>query len=435
MSFSYDRYDRKPAPRQGRSTLGYWVPLIFTVTVATAGLAAWVWSEREDSTEDSDNDADLSYGEEQRDGQHYSTATGAATREHGAGAHGDEGLVSRVQHAIRRTPSPQQLFDTVSKRTVAGVTAAGAAAGAMLASIREEDKDAFDDHSRWSEEAALRRHVEAQSAESRAAVESQTRAFAESARSAAQGQSQSGGGRRKTVAVVVSAEALGAAQDEEGEWRSETATLLSLLPPTDPSKTKLFILIYAPSLHNTAPNTSGAPSLTSSYSAISTPAATTPGEAHTSLRSIDPAPYFPDSSLYSTLHSQATRLVENPTMVMPFSTPTGHIHMLRHIAPDLVYIVDALSGVQGRNVEDLKRWVGQTVVVVDSDGSGLGALVDTDDESASSGKGKEKASEHGHLQGEKWWESSDLVGLGKGVEIVDASRFGEDFERRAGGRE
>lgn len=125
-------------------------------------------------------------------------------------------------------------------------------------------------------------------------------------------------------------------------------------------------------------------------------------------------------------------------MVMPFSTPTGYVHMLRHIAPDLVYIVDALSGSQGGNILDLKRWVGQIVVVVDSDGgSGLGALVDTDDEEdrRKKGKGKGGVSEHGHLRDEKWWENTEIVGLGKGVEIVDAGRLGEDFERRVAGRE
>lgn len=118
-------------------------------------------------------------------------------------------------------------------------------------------------------------------------------------------------------------------------------------------------------------------------------------------------------------------------MVMPFTTPTGFVHMLKHIGPDLAYVVDALSGTGGANIEDIKRWVGQTVVIVGSDGTGLGGLVDTDDEGSVS-KGK---SEHSHLRGEKWWESADMVGLGKGVEVVDASRLTEDFERRAGGRE
>lgn len=117
-------------------------------------------------------------------------------------------------------------------------------------------------------------------------------------------------------------------------------------------------------------------------------------------------------------------------MVMPFTTPSGHVHMLRHLGPDLVYIVDALSGTNGQNIADIGRWVGQTIVVVGSDGTGLGGLVDTDDE----GPANKSKSEHaGH--GDRWWEKTDMVGLGKGVEVVDASRLTDDYERRVGGRE
>jgi len=104
--------------------------------------------------------------------------------------------------------------------------------------------------------------------------------------------------------------------------------------------------------------------------------------------------------------------------------------MLRHLSPDLVYIVDALSGSSGKNVQDIARWVGQTIVIVGSDGIGLGGLVDTDDESTT-GKGKSEHAGHGY----RWWEDSNMVGLGKGVEVVDASRFTDDYERRVGGKE
>jgi hypothetical protein len=213
MSFSYDRYDRRQ-PANRRTTFGYWVPLVFTVTVATASLAAWVWSERRDD-EDSEDDADLSYGED-RDSK-----TPMGPRQPGGpsqGAHDDETLIGRVQGVIRRTPSPQQIFDMASKKTVAGVAAAGAAAGAMLASIREEDKDDYGDHSRWSEEATLRRNVAAQSSQSAAAVETHSKSFAASVRSGPQT-----AGRRKTVAIVVSAESLMDSHDDEGSYRSENA--------------------------------------------------------------------------------------------------------------------------------------------------------------------------------------------------------------------
>lgn len=116
---------------------------------------------------------------------------------------------------------------------------------------------------------------------------------------------------------------------------------------------------------------------------------------------------------------------------MPFTTPTGHVHMLRHVKPDLVYIVDALSGPNGQNIADIGRWVGQTIVVVGSDGTGLGGLVDTDDEGPA--KGKSHSEHAGH--GDRWWENADMVGLGKGVEVVDASRLTDDYERRVSGRE
>lgn len=217
-------------------------------------------------------------------------------------------------------------------------------------------------------------------------------------------------------------------------------TILSHLPATDPAKTRLFVLIYSPARRSRSNSRSqsrtGSSSLGGSYTAISTPART-PGEE---LQSIDPQPedaiYTPamstrstDNLLGNTLHTQALRLVEHPSMAMPFSTPTGFVPMLRHISPDLVYVVDALSGPSGANIEDIKKWVGQTIVVVGTDGTGLGGLVDTDDEDHAR---KGKATEHAVSQ---WWESADMVGLGKGVEVVDASRLTDDFERRVGGAE
>ncbi|KAJ4329620.1 hypothetical protein N0V95_010174, partial [Ascochyta clinopodiicola] len=128
--------------------------------------------------------------------------------------------MSRVQGVIRRTPSPQQVFDTVSKKTAAG----WAAAGAALASIREEDKDDYGDHNRWSEEAAIRRSVEAKSAQSTSAVDEQARAFAASVRGGP-GAGANPSGKRKTVVLVVSAESLMDTHDDDADaaYRSENA--------------------------------------------------------------------------------------------------------------------------------------------------------------------------------------------------------------------
>jgi hypothetical protein len=213
-------------------------------------------------------------------------------------------------------------------------------------------------------------------------------------------------------------------------------SILSQLPPINHRTTKLFVLIYAPSLKN-MDNGVAPPSLTSSYSAISTPAQT-PGEEK--LSTLDPRPYStssgasggaltpavsvtnPDHSIYGSLVHQASRLVEHPTMVMPFTTPSGHVHLMRHLAPDLVYVTEPLAGTGGEWIEQIRSWVGQVVVVVGGPGgAGLGGLVDTEDE-----EGLDRDGQTAH----KWWEKTDMVGLGKGVDLVDGIRVAEDFERR-----
>jgi hypothetical protein len=126
------------------------------------------------------------------------------------------------------------------------------------------------------------------------------------------------------------------------------------------------------------------------------------------------------SSYYDMLYRQATRLVDNPVAIMPYTTPTGHVHMLKHIGPDVVYVVDALSGSQGQNIEAIRDWVGQIVIIVGGDGAGL--VDDTEDELSTDKKSK-------------WWEHSDMIGLGKRVEVVDAVRVEDDWQKRIGGKE
>ena len=96
--------------------------------------------------------------------------------------------------------------------------------------------------------------------------------------------------------------------------------------------------------------------------------------------------------------------------------------MLRHLAPTVVYMEESLSGSRGENIEMIKGWVGQVVLVVGADGGAMGGLVDSEDEE----DGDDKADK----QSKMWWESSDMIGLGKGIEIVDASKVREDWERR-----
>jgi hypothetical protein len=201
MSYSYERIDTQRQRRYGassrRSTLGYWVPLVVTVTVATVGLAAWIWKERGEEEE-------FEYRREDRRDDRKDTSQ--PPPEYGGAAPGeppyppeaqpippdDPGLIARMQGAVRRTPSPQQFFDQAGRRISAGAVAAGAAVagavGGALSSIREEDKTAYEDHTRWSEEAVTSRMAGSYSA------------------GAPQLPASAKGDRRKAVAIVVSAE-------------------------------------------------------------------------------------------------------------------------------------------------------------------------------------------------------------------------------------
>lgn len=201
MSYSYERVDRRRHTTgtgghgaSRRSTLGYWVPLFMTVTVATIGLAAWIWSERRDDEDESSEDeqnngaappppgyASMSGGLPPGPGPggfqgpppSGSMGPGGYERppvpaagpgyEGGARSTGvapqpqDDGtLISRMSGALKRTPSPQQSYDWASKQVAAGVAAAGAMMGGALTTIREGSQDDFEDHERWSEEADSR---------------------------------------------------------------------------------------------------------------------------------------------------------------------------------------------------------------------------------------------------------------------------------------
>ncbi len=207
MSSPFDRPDRGSSRR---GVWSHWVPLAVTVTVATVGLAAWVWSQRKDDeggAVDHDAEPDLDYeNADYGDNPPY----GATSRDRTADARpprrDDEsigvgpgpgpgpapsdvsaaGWGARMSGALRRTPSPQQFLDSTGKTVAAGVAAAGAAMGKALASIREEDKHYGENP--WSEEADAKKD--------RAAPASDK--------------------RRRTVAIVVSADAqVSAADDHE----------------------------------------------------------------------------------------------------------------------------------------------------------------------------------------------------------------------------
>ncbi len=180
--------------------------------------------------------------------------------------------------------------------------------------------------------------------------------------------------------------------------------------------------------------------MTSSFSNIAHDDARTPGdELDRMLASVDPEPisgpsgsglqgpntldHSSASPSFRAVYAHARSLVEKETMVLPFTTPSGHIHMLRHLAPEMVYIQESLTGHDGNMITHISGWVGQVIVVVGTEG-GHGGLVDSEDEGA-----------QGTEQINKWWEKDDRVGLGKGIDIVDGMRIEEDWRRRVSGRE
>lgn len=226
MSYSYDRYERssrrQPTPSSSRrGTFSYWLPLALTVTAATVAIAAWVWSERNDDEDelpppgpypgpdpgpsnygrnpDGSFQGPPSFRSDLRPGEAaYGTAPGQPRPEE------NQSYVARMSGALRRTPSPQQFMEGASRSVVAGVAAAGAVVGGALSSIREEDKNAYKDHKTWSEEAEARAPGASPGPVAPSQqIEMRSGSLA-GVSSAARG--PVGNGRRKTVAVVVSAE-------------------------------------------------------------------------------------------------------------------------------------------------------------------------------------------------------------------------------------
>ncbi len=109
-------------------------------------------------------------------------------------------------------------------------------------------------------------------------------------------------------------------------------------------------------------------------------------------------------------------------MVIPFTTLTGHVHILRHLAPDYVFLEESLAGSNGEVVNHLQTWLRQDIVLVVGAG-GHGGLADSESEAEQSGKA------------ENWWEREDRVGRGRGVVVVESVRVGDDWARRIEGRE
>ncbi|KAM5361749.1 hypothetical protein ACJZ2D_012922 [Fusarium nematophilum] len=403
---------------RSRRVWTHWVPLAVTLTVATVGVAAWVWSQRKDEDDEDEHVSGLDYdnqaygGDSQAYGSRDIGSRDAKAPEkpprpeeesHGiAPADDDEAVGSggwgaRMSGALRRTPSPQQFFDSTGKTVAAGVAAASAAMGKALASIREEDKSPYGETNPWSEEADAKKERAPATAPSPLI----------------------GGKRRKTVAVVVSADTQ-AAPNEEDAFH-EHASVLSHIPRhNDFSQVKLLVLIYAPGLKDTgtdtAPSNLPPASLSSSFSNIGHDQVQTPGEeAKNPLASGGPA--------FNSMYSEALGLVENDTMVILFTTPNGHVHILRQLQPDVIYLQKSLSGEDGSTITTLQTWLRHDVILVVGADGGSGGLADSESEAERAGNSEE------------WWQRPDRVGRGRGVVVVDTMRLHDDWARRVQGQE
>ena len=129
-------------------------------------------------------------------------------------------------------------------------------------------------------------------------------------------------------------------------------SILSHLPEhIDPDNVKIFVLIYAPDLKhaiNKGPSSNPALSVASSYSNIAPEEAQSSGELPGGdLSTIEPRQLDESDGttpFFKTLYTQAQAIVEKENTIMPFSTETGYVHLVRHLSPDLVYVQESLTG-------------------------------------------------------------------------------------------
>jgi hypothetical protein len=105
-------------------------------------------------------------------------------------------------------------------------------------------------------------------------------------------------------------------------------------------------------------------------------------------------------------------------MVLPFTTPSGHVHLLRHLNPEIVYLQESLAGPNGDIITHLQSWLRQDVILVVGAEGGGGGLADSESEAEAAPK-KEN----------QWWRSEDRVGLGRGAVVLESLRIGDDWAR------
>lgn len=201
------------------------------------------------------------------------------------------------------------------------------------------------------------------------------------------------------------------------------------------------MLIYAPGLKDATTEgiKSAQPpaSLSSSFSNIGHDQAQTPGEGSKSPvyvislseRAINVllTPLSIGASdanaAFNGVYSQALALVEKETMILPFTTPNGHVHIMRHLQPEIIYLQESLAGESGSTITSLQSWLRHDIILVVGAESGSGGLADSESEAEKTTKA------------ENWWQRPERVGRGRGVIVVDSIRVHDDWARRVEGKE
>ena len=110
-------------------------------------------------------------------------------------------------------------------------------------------------------------------------------------------------------------------------------------------------------------------------------------------------------------------------MVLPFTSPNGHVHILRHLQPEVVYLQESLAGDSGSVITNMQTWLRHDVILVVGAESGHGGLADSESEAEKPGKS------------EIWWQWEERVGRGRGVVVVDSMRVHDDWARRVQGKD
>lgn len=130
-----------------------------------------------------------------------------------------------------------------------------------------------------------------------------------------------------------------------------------------------------------------------------------------------------ENAAYNAVYSQALALVEKETNILPFTTPNGHVHILRHLQPDVIYLQESLSGENGSIITNMQTWLRHDIMLVVGAESGSGGLADSESEAERVTKTQ------------KWWQRPERVGRGRGIVVVDSMRVNDDWARRVNGVE